>query len=88
MKAGAPHFNVSSTSGHAECTVSRMRMRIGCAKGAAFAMYASTRLSRVPTWSPPAKLILAVELSAENLSEMMPEVPDVVRHEIVECRRL
>src|SRR5712691_10352080 len=43
MNVGLLHFSVSSHSGHAACTVSRMWVRIGLAKSADFAMYASTR---------------------------------------------
>src|SRR6476646_9056025 len=42
------HFIVSCTSGQASCTTSRRCVRIGCANSAEFAMYASTRGSRVP----------------------------------------
>jgi len=36
------HLIVSTTPGHARCTTARRRSRIGRAKGADFAMYAST----------------------------------------------
>src|SRR5579872_4575142 len=48
MKCGKLHFIVSSTSGHAAWIVSRSPVRIGFAKSAAFAMYASTRRSLLP----------------------------------------
>src|ERR1700678_4276789 len=41
-KNGMLHLIASSISGQALCTSSRMCVRIGCAKGCAFAMYAST----------------------------------------------
>ncbi len=48
MKWGKLHFIVSSTSGQAPCTTWRRWVRIGLAKSADLAMYASTRGSLVP----------------------------------------
>src|SRR5579863_1678013 len=45
-KKGRLHFMVSTTVGQALCTNSRISKRIGCAKGLAFAIYASTRGSK------------------------------------------
>src|SRR2546428_9759139 len=48
VNEGQLHFNVSSASGQPACTTPRRYVRIGLAKSADFAMYASMRRSRLP----------------------------------------